>query len=120
MAFTFFNRKSGKGVRVVLKSDAFTPDERQLELIQKKQNGTATDAELEEFKKQFEKRTHDILEQPVDDIFDLKEAQFDPPAKAQIQPSIPCSQCGEPTMESRLAEKDGLRICRDCSAASTD
>jgi formylmethanofuran dehydrogenase subunit E len=120
MAFTFFNRKSGKGVRVVLKSDAFKPDKKHLELIQKKQNNTATDPELEEFKKQFEKRTHDILEKPVDDIFDLKEAQFDPPEKAQIQPSIPCSQCGEPTMETRLIEKDDLRICRGCSPSLKD
>ena len=67
----------------------------------------------------FEKRTHDILEKSVDDIFDLKEAQFDPPEKAQILPSIPCSRCGEPTMESRLVEKDGLRICRGCSPALT-
>ena len=88
------------------------PDKKHLELIQKKQNGIATDAELEEFKKKYEKRTRDI--------FDLKKAQFDPPAKAQIQPSIPCSQCGEPTMESRLVEKDGSRICRGCSTAFTD
>ncbi len=120
MAFTFFSRKSGKGVRVVLKSDAFKPDKRHLELIQKKQNGIATDAELEEFKKQFEKRTRDILEKPADDIFDLKEAQFDPPEKAQILPSIACSQCGEQTMQSRLVEKDDLRICRGCSPALTD
>ena len=120
MAFTFFSRKSGKGIRVVLKSDAFKPDKKHLELIQKKQNNTATDAELEEFKKQFEKRTHDILEKPVDDIFDLTKAQFDPPEKAQIQRSIPCSQCGEPTMETRLIEKDDLRICRGCSPSLTD
>ncbi|MEE9497423.1 MAG: FmdE family protein [Desulfobacterales bacterium] len=120
MAFTFFSRKSGKGIRVVLKSEAFKPDKKHLELIQKKQSNTATDAELEEFKKQLEKRTHDILEKPVDDIFDLKEAQFDPPEKAQIQPSIPCSQCGEPTMETRLIEKDDLRICRGCSPSLTD
>ena len=120
MAFTFFSRKSGKGIRVVLKSDAVKPDKRHLELIQKKQNGTATDAELEEFKRKFEKRTRDLLEKSVDDIFDLKEAQFDPPAKAQIEPSIACSQCGESTMQSRLVEKDGLRMCRGCSTASTD
>jgi formylmethanofuran dehydrogenase subunit E len=120
MAFTFFSRKSGKGIRVVLKSEAFKPDKKHLELIQKKQSNTATDAELEEFKKQLEKRTHDILEKPVDDIFDLKEAQFDPPEKAQIQSSIPCSQCGEPTMETRLIEKDDLRICRGCSPSLTD
>jgi formylmethanofuran dehydrogenase subunit E len=114
MAFTFFSRQSGKGVRLVLKSDAFPPDKKQLKLIQKKQNGTATDAELSEFKTQFEKRTRDILENPADAIFDLKEAHFDMPAKAQIEPSIACSQCGEPTMESRLVEKDGMRICRGC------
>ncbi|MGD9181157.1 MAG: TraR/DksA C4-type zinc finger protein [Desulfobacterales bacterium] len=50
----------------------------------------------------------------VEEIFDFKEAQFDPPQKAQILPSIPCSQCGEPTMESRLVEKQGLRICKSC------
>jgi formylmethanofuran dehydrogenase subunit E len=68
----------------------------------------------------FEKRTRDILEKSVDDIFDLKEAQFDPPAKAQIEPSLACSQCGEPTMQSRLVEKDGLRMCRGCSPAFTN
>lgn len=68
----------------------------------------------------FEKRTRDILEKPVDDIFDLKEAQFEPPAKAQIEPSIACPRCGEPTMQSRLLEKDGLRICKGCSSVFTD
>ena len=120
MAFTFFSRQSGKGVRVVLKSGALKPDEKHLKLIQKKQDGTATDAELEEFKRQFEKRTHTILETPADEIFDLKEAQFDPPAKAQIQPSIACSQCGEPTMESKLIDEGGLWICRGCYPAFTD
>jgi len=119
MAFTFFSRKAGKGIRVVLKSDAFTPDERHLKLIQKKQNGTATEAELEEFERSFKKRTHDILEKPAEDIFDLKEAHFDPPEKAQIEPSKVCSRCGEPTMESRLVEKDGMQLCRDCSPALT-
>ena len=114
MAFTFFSRQSGKGVRVVLKSDVFTPDERHLKLIQKKQNGTATEAELAEFERKFKKRTRDILEKPTEDIFELKEAQFDLPAKAQIESSIACSQCGEPTMESRLVEKDGLKICKGC------
>lgn len=118
MAFTFFSRKSGKGVRVVLKSDAFKPDKRHLELIQKKQNGTATDADQAEFNRRHEERTHAILEKPVEEIFDFKEAQFDLPAKAQIEPSIACARCGEPTMESRLVEKDGLRICRGCSNPS--
>ena len=114
MAFTFFSRKSGKGIRVVLKSDAFLPDKRHFELVQKKQNNTATEAELAEFKKGFEKRTRDILEKPAENIFELKEVQFNLPAKARIEPSIACSQCGEPTMESRLVEKDGLRICKGC------
>jgi len=120
MAFTFFNRKSGKGIRLVLKSDAFTPDKRHLERIQKMQNGSASDADRAKFKERHEKRTHKILEKPVEEIFDFKEAQFDPPEKAQILLSIPCSQCGEPTMESRLAKKAGLQLCRGCLSASTD
>lgn len=118
MAFTFFNRKSGKGVRVVLKPDAFKPDNRHLELIQKMQNGTASDAEHAEFKICHEKRTHEILEKPVEEIFDFKGAQFDLPDKAQIQPSVPCSDCGEPTMESKLIDKSGLQLCKACYGAS--
>lgn len=117
MAFTFFSRKSGKGIRVVLKSDAFTPDKRYLELIQKIQNGTAGEAEHAEFRKRHEKRTHEILEKPVEEIFDFNEAQFKLPDKAQIQPSIPCSRCGELTMESKLINKNGLQLCKACSGA---
>ena len=120
MAFTFFNRKSRKGIRLVLKSGAFTPDKRHLELIQKMQNGSASDADRAEFKERHQERTHKILEKPVEEIFDFKEAQFDPPEKAQILPSIPCSQCGEPTMESRLTKKAGLQMCKGCLSAATD
>ena len=117
MAFTFFNRKSGKGLRVVLKPDAFKPDNRHLELIQKMQNGTANDAEIAEFKRFHEKRTHAILEKPVEEIFDFKEAQFDLPDKARILPSVSCSHCGESTMESKLIDKNGRQLCKACDGA---
>ena len=117
MAFTFFSRKSDKGVRVVLKADALKPDKRHLELIQKVQNGTAHDAEIAEFKRCHEKRTLAVLEKPVEEIFDFKEAHFDLPGKARIQPSVSCSHCGEPTMESKLIDKNGLKLCKACYGA---
>jgi len=117
MAFTFLKRKSGKGVRIALKSDAFPTNKRHKNLIKKIQTDTATESERGEFKKLHQKRSFDILEKPIENIFNVKEVQMELPPKAKIEPSNPCGRCGEPVMASKLTEVNGLMICRGCQAS---
>ena len=89
-----------------------------MELIKKIQTNTNTETEYEEFKKLHQKRSFEILEKPVDALFDITETKIDLPPKAKIESSIPCGRCGEPTMTSKLSEVKGVLICRGCRVSS--
>ncbi|OUO92638.1 FmdE family protein [Cloacibacillus sp. An23] len=86
-AFTFYERKSGKAFRIVLKETEFAD---------------------KEAKKAF------MLNARSDEIFDLGEAPFPLPAKAKIYASHPCAACGEKTAEPWLRVKDSTLLCIDC------
>ena len=113
-AFTFFSRKSGRGVRVALKPEAAGRDTRHQELMARMRDGSATDADRQEFKQLHEKKSRDILGEPIEALFNLEEVNIDEPPKAKVAPSKPCARCGEPTMETKLSEKGGQMICRGC------
>ena len=113
-AFTFFNRESGRGVRIALKLDAASRDERHQELIGKLRDGSANESERREFKKLHEKKSHEILGKPIEALFNLKEVKIEAPPRAKMAPSKPCARCGEPTMATKLSEIDGQMICRGC------
>lgn len=117
IAFTFLNRESGNGVRIALKSDVMPGDERHANLIKKIQTDSATESEREEFKKLHKKRSLEILEMPIADLFNLNEAKIEVPSKARIEPSKPCGRCGEPTMASKLSDLNGSLICRGCQTS---
>ena len=86
-AYSFFNRKNGRHVRLVLKDIKFSSPEE---------------------KKDF------MFKSDGSDIFDLKEPPFDLPETASIFKSCKCSQCGEVTAEPWLRLMDGKALCLDC------
>jgi len=112
--YTMVSRKSGDGVRVALKAGAFKLSERHQELVQKLTNGEATEKDRKEFWRLHHKKAHDILDKPLEDLFNIRPENIAVPPKAIIEPSKPCAICGEPTMLSKLNEKDGQYVCMDC------
>jgi formylmethanofuran dehydrogenase subunit E len=114
MALTLLSRKSGQGVRVSMRPDAFAPDERHYELLRKAMNGQADEEEKKQFHNMHQHRSNDVLEMPDDELFIVKKVQMELPAKARIEPSVLCAKCGEPTMASKLELVDGISICRGC------
>lgn len=114
MAMTLFSRKTATGVRVAMKAGAFSPDETHMALMGKVMSGEADKDETERFHALHLQRSCDILNMPEDDLFTIKHVTMELPAKAKIEPSEPCSRCSEPTMGTKLEEKNGQKICRDC------
>ncbi len=114
MALTLLSRNSGRGVRVSIRAGAFQPDPEHSALIQKIRHGNAEPAELERFQELHHKRTCDLLETPMEELFYIKEAEIRLPPKAQIEPSELCSCCGEPAMPSKMESLNGKKICRGC------
>lgn len=87
-AFSFFDRKSGKAFRIVLKEKKFASKEE---------------------KQKF------MREAASADIFSVEEARFELPREARIYRSMPCANCDEVTAEPWLRVREGKLLCLDCA-----
>ncbi len=97
--FTFASRqRPGKALRVSLREGAIPP-------------AAAEGMDPEERRRVSMER---LLEAPAEELFEIREVDFEIPERASILPSVPCEKCGEPTMQSKLVEKDGRRVCIPC------
>jgi formylmethanofuran dehydrogenase subunit E len=92
--YTFYNRETKKGIRLSVKIHKFQGKKMtKLERIQK------------------------ILKMKPEEFFTITKIEFNPPGAAQIEESVPCEICGEPTMGSRLMFYEGNSICIPCYKA---
>ena len=88
MAFTFFDRRTGKGVRVVAKPIPRDGDGQ--ELMQR------------------------ILNGPWDQFFEIKTPREGIPEKARHFDTVVCDECGEGCREDKIRLSQGRRLCPDC------
>jgi formylmethanofuran dehydrogenase subunit E len=87
-AFSFFNRKTGKKVRLVLK-------------------------QLPQMENREEKQNY-ILTAPFEEVFEIKEPHYSLPEEARLFPSVSCERCGEKTAEPYIRLEEGAKVCLDC------
>lgn len=87
-AFSFYNRKTGKSVRLVLKP---RPE-------------GMTRQESFSYLQRCEPK----------DLFEIKNASIPLPESAKIFKSIPCSCCGEITSENMVRIEGEQKLCLDC------
>lgn len=113
--FTFFGRKSGRGVRLSLKPNPSKPDPRHAALMTKMRNETAKEAEKAEFQKLHQARCLKILQKDPDTMFDITPATIKLPEKARVMPSVLCDNCGEPTMSTKMVAQGEKKLCRECA-----
>lgn len=88
-AFSFHDRKSGKGFRALLKDIG--------------PNGRSREQAIDHF-----------MTIGLDDMFDVTPLDALPPRPAQVLESLRCEQCGEMTMESRTRRFAGKTYCIPC------
>ena len=86
-AFSFYNRKTGKSVRLVLKP-----------------TNKMTKKESFEYYQECE----------PEDMFDVKETTLEVPERARLFNSIICDKCNEKTAEHLVRLENGQNLCLDC------
>lgn len=86
-AFSFFNRKTGEAVRLVLK-------------------------DLPEMEKEIKQKY--ILHSSGEEIFEVKKPFYSLPEKARIFSSVVCQDCGEKAAEHMVRLVEGKMVCLDC------
>jgi formylmethanofuran dehydrogenase subunit E len=118
-AFTFWRRAGGKGLRIMARpgSDAFR-DERTWALADKIADGTATDADRQQFAELQAARVQRILAADAEDLLMVEESAEEPPKAKPLYPSAPCDGCGELTSTQILHNHRGKMMCPPCHLAA--
>ncbi len=115
MAFTFFDRKSGRGFRCLLKPDARGDMAGEMSSLHTKiASGEASEAEktrCDELRRQIKEQ---LMQAELDALFDVMVPNEPMPTGARILESLTCETCGEATMESRTRRFAGKTLCKPC------
>jgi formylmethanofuran dehydrogenase subunit E len=115
-AFSFYRPSDGKGLRIVsLPKLLSAPNPERDELMVRLQNNTIGQKERGRFEELQILLTEKILEAPLEDLFEIKDAPSLLPAPARIHHSIVCQVCGEEVMATRVQQVEGKRLCIPCS-----
>ncbi|ATW27538.1 FmdE family protein [Candidatus Formimonas warabiya] len=87
-AFSFFSRKTGDSLRLVLK---------------------AVNGDMDR-----EHRQEYLLNAELGEIFAFKKPHFSLPETARIFNTVICENCGEGAPEHKIRIQDGKKVCLDC------
>jgi len=109
--YTFFNRRTGTGVRIAEDFRGFENDSRYGELKKRQQEGEDVSREMTEFKMD---KVAAILRADDKDFLKIEPASTPLPSSARIRASVRCALCGERFMESRARVTGGKIVCIAC------
>ena len=114
--YTFYNRTTGKALRLSVKPETFskTHGNKQTELFEKVRSKTATEEEIAEHNRHRKERIRSILEKGKD-LFKIEEVEITPPEIARIFNDVICENCGEPVMATKVQEISGKKLCIPCA-----
>ena len=109
--YTFFNRATGKALRIYAEPPEMAESE--TAVLARKLNRTADeDASLDAGRK---RRIEWLLSLSEGDLLRITEVQEPPPSKARIHASSRCALCGERMMETRARNGAGISLCIPCA-----
>lgn len=81
--------------------------------------GNATQEEQTRFEEMRKDRIEAILQAPEEKLYAVEELEgVEVPPMARIHNSVACAGCGEPTMETRVRELGGRKLCPVCFEAT--
>jgi formylmethanofuran dehydrogenase subunit E len=115
--FTFFDRKTGRAVRVSLTGSVPFRDERH-ELKKEIDSGEATNEDRNRWDQLRIMAVNALILSDPNELFDVKEVRIEPPPHAVIVATCACEICGELAVSDRIVEKKGRKVCLACAEGS--
>jgi len=109
--YTFYNRRTGKGIRISEDYRGFDGDQRFTDLKKRQEAGENVSQDMETFKME---KAAAILNAEGKELLTITPATVALPHEARIRGSVRCANCGEKFMESRGRVKNGKIVCIPC------
>jgi len=115
MAFSFFHRPSGRGIRLLLNPELRrNRDTEMAELMGKKFSGEATPADEERIAALRSEVQEFYMGAELNNMFRCEASDRPLPRPPRILQSLACEACGENAMESRTRRFGGRTLCLPC------
>ncbi len=115
IAFSFWRRSDGRGLRLLYRPEPADDPERAA--LRRKRATVGLDAaERARWQQLRDEHIQAILEAAPEALFAIQPLDSPPPARARALDSLICERCGEPTMESRTRNFLGQVLCLPCFA----
>ena len=111
VAFSFYRRGDGASLRLVARSLPDPAEEETRALRELPERTPQQEARLAELR---EARVRQILDLPLEALFERKETTDPLPPMAPMEPSVVCAACGEKVMETRVRLRRGRVLCGPC------
>jgi len=116
MAFSFFRRRDGKGLRALFRHSLLGEAGQEMRALKQKiAADEASEAEKERAALLKEENLQKVLAASLEELFTITEPG-PMPRGARILDSLECVACGESTMESRTRRFAGQTYCIPCFA----
>jgi len=112
--YTFVNRDTGDALRLSLSKSIDEMDPEFAKIRGKVFSGSASEEEKQEFERQKNKASQDILDMPGEELFDIEHIELEIPEEARIFQSVKCAKCGELVAEHRARVEKGSFVCIPC------
>lgn len=114
-AFTFYRRRDGKAMRLVLRPTIYGDAGPLMRKLHHKMQAEGLSEEEEKIWKaaraEVSKR---IMDSDMAEVFEFKAPEGPAPKKARILASLTCERCGEPVMETRTRRFNDQVLCIPC------
>ena len=115
MAFSFYDRQAGTGVRLVFSNGAWGDLRKEfMDLMDRGNRGLLSDEERERLGLMRREMQQRLMSLPVEEVFAVQKLTDHPPRGARVLESLECADCGERTMESRTRRFAGKTLCIPC------
>ncbi len=109
--YTFYNRRTGQGIRISEDYRGFDGDSRYPALKRRQEAGEDVSREMQTY---MMEKAAAILNADEKEILTITPVTTPPPQEARIRGSARCDLCGEKLMESRGRVKRGKIVCIPC------
>lgn len=111
--YTFFDRKTGKAIRVSVDFE-FKESKKDKEIWQRFMEGDRTDEVINFINKRKAEKIKKILQARKEEIFKITYPHVVPPKEAKIFKSLRCESCGEKVAEPKARLLNGKILCIPC------
>lgn len=118
VAFSFYRRSDGKGIRIVARPTIRNLDPEREALLSALQGREPTTEERERLRELHGALSERILQAPLELLFEIKEAPPEIPKPARIHRTLVCEACGEGAMATRTRLLEDRVLCLPCYEAA--